>query len=465
MNPTFFYMCCSISILLFSSTFGSVLFVDKNNSMANDTNSGLSRSNPILTIAMAVSKANSGDSVVVQSGTYSERITTKKSGGANNPIAIIASGPVATQGFVINHSNISIDGFQISGNVTNQYDGAILIGTAASFCEIRHCKIYNLSSNIGGIVFSHGGTDPSLSAQHITFSNDTIKNILYTGISFYGGYHVFQGCAFDNLNGFDAIRMAGRNTTVKNNIFLNLTEIGGNHTDIIQCFGETGDVAYNIIFECNYIKNCNVCQICNLSADGVADIRDWTFRNNVFDSIGAVANVGIPGVNWYNNVFYKCVRNAGHVISVTSGSTGIANSCNIFNNIFYECGSNPSTSTYGWYETYIYTGYPQLVGFKANYNFVCGTYFSPKNTSSGSAFIFSELNGINGGDPRFIGTGNLSLSPASPLIDKGINLDSTGFNYDFNGTQRPQNKNWDIGAFEVLKSAIFHVKRFRVCGG
>ncbi|MCM8785929.1 MAG: hypothetical protein NC899_06825 [Candidatus Omnitrophica bacterium] len=33
---------------------------------------------------------------------------------------------------------------------------------------------------------------------------------------------------------------------------------------------------------------------------GYSDLRDWTFRNNVFYNIEGVAQIGIPGCRFYN---------------------------------------------------------------------------------------------------------------------------------------------------------------------
>jgi hypothetical protein len=432
-----------------SSPSSAVYYVDKTNIHASDGNRGGIALQPLRSIQTAMNRAKPGDSILVASGSYDERTATIRDATMKWPITCIARGLVITKGFIVKNSFIRIIGFQIQGNVAAAYDGAIQISKSASNCEILNCIICDLSKDIYGISFEKGGNEPSLSAQSCIIESTLIRNIKFHAVSFFGSNHLFQNNTIDNTNGFDAIRLAGNGIIIRHNRFLHITETGPNHADIIQSFGENGDVAFAILFEGNIVSDCDVCQICNLSQDGIAGIRDWTFRNNIFDRIGAAANVAIPNVKWYNNLFYKCVHNYGHVIAITSGPTGRGNDCSIVNNIFYECGSAPEVATYGWYSTYAYQGYPPVTGFSADYNFVCGTAFSKKNTQPDASFIFSEENGINGGNPGFKGKGDFSPCPTSVLVGKGKNLTSCGFNEDYKGDRRQEINSWDIGPLKV----------------
>jgi hypothetical protein len=66
---------------------------------------------------------------------------------------------------------------------------------------------------------------------------------------------------------------------------------------------------------------------------------------------------------------------------------------------------------------------------------------------NGTGPIFLE-NNVNG-DPLFINLDafDFQLSPGSPAIDAGLD---TALGADFTGIFRPQNKNYDIGAYEYV---------------
>ncbi len=64
----------------------------------------------------------------------------------------------------------------------------------------------------------------------------------------------------------------------------------------------------------------------------------------------------------------------------------------------------------------------------------------------------TDQTGINGNlsaDPLFVNgaTGDYHLQVGSPAINAGSSVGAP--NVDFDGTLRPINGNWDIGAFEV----------------
>ena len=78
-----------------------------------------------------------------------------------------------------------------------------------------------------------------------------------------------------------------------------------------------------------------------------------------------------------------------------------------------------------------------------DYNYVGG----PGGTSRKG---FRETHGINGGDPKLVGTSGLNLAPMtnSPLVGAGTDLTAL-MATDFNGKARPASGPWSIGAFEA----------------
>ena len=218
-----------------------------------------------------------------------------------------------------------------------------------------------------------------------------------------------------------------------------------NHNDIIQTWYAGADShSLNTLFESNYIKD-NYGQLFNLSdGDQNASFGNWTFRNNVWIGSNFNGNPGIENVKFYNNTFYHTAYNASAPITFFNQSKFHSAGQVIKNNLFVSngrtanAGSAPSAYTYGSAATY-------------DYNMVTGIppYFDPARASPGA---FSEVHGINGGDPLFVSaaTGDLRIRATSPVIGAGVDLSSTGFTTDYAGNAR--GSSWDIGAYEFAGS-------------
>jgi hypothetical protein len=136
------------------------------------------------------------------------------------------------------------------------------------------------------------------------------------------------------------------------------------------------------------------------------------------------------------------------------GSTdrGVAHNCEFYNNIFYKGGSNPSSTSQGFW------GFDlkgqTLNGFKADNNLVLGEGVGVRK---GVSWTWFEVNGnsLNGVDPLFFNPTNptkpedLHLRQGSPAIGSGKDL-SHLFTGDFSGRRRMSR--WDIGAHQIGSS-------------
>jgi hypothetical protein len=383
---------------------------------------------PWRTIQKAADTMGAGDIVIVQPGTYNESITTKKSGTAGKNIEFRANGTVSVNKFSINkgHDYITIDGFRLSAEL-GSYE--TFISVSGSNCYVRNNSIsYNGNSDISGI---------SIAGSFNTISGNILEGLKYPNIVVNGNNHLFQGNTIQKTP-HDAMRVFGHDHVIRNNIFRDMYNSGITHVDLFQTYGNNGGVSYNILIENNHFKNCSETQIGNFTQDGVSDIRDWTFRNNVFENINFQANIFAPNFKFYNNTFYHCDQNTGGPLIFNNNATvGIANGAVVMNNLFIDCGSRPLNT--GWY--YFDTG---LTGVQADYNYVAGAESAGFPSKQG----FSEPHGINGGNPKFVSIvgSDFSLQSDSPAINSGVAI--TGFNYDKVGKERPQGSGWDRGAFE-----------------
>ena len=100
----------------------TVLYVDRNNSSCTDTGSNAGTiATPFCTISAAASKATAGFTVIVATGTYSERVSVANSGTSTAPITFTPAAGAsvtvtgATNGFLISSKSwITIRGFSVT---------------------------------------------------------------------------------------------------------------------------------------------------------------------------------------------------------------------------------------------------------------------------------------------------------------------------------------------------------------
>jgi hypothetical protein len=403
---------------------GATFYVSKT---GLDTNAG-TQAAPWATIQKAADVMNPGDTVIVQEGTYTDRVRTKRAGKPDMPITFKTSGNVFNNGFQFDHSDIVVDGFQITGAPCAAYQGAMMVMKLANDITIQNCKMVNLTTNIYPVLFKAGGLLPEESPKSCVISNNVFKNCMANMVNLFGMNHLVVSNIFDTSNRQDALRMFGSGTRVTGNYF---TQIGGGiqlpgHPDVLQIFGDNGYASYNHLFDNNLIYDCPS-QLMMTSQDGVVDIRDVTFFNNTFIRVRLQANCSIPGLRWINNTFYKSAYDTGLVLTFGISKRtengvevikGRADRARVFNNVFFMCSNDPSSINYGYY-----SHDTEIEDFQADYNFVCGSNYSPKRGGTEqSAFVFAEPHGINGGNPMFMDESKLDLRLAdnSPLKGKGI---------------------------------------------
>jgi len=405
----------------------------------NDANPG-TQAQPWRTIQNAADMMDAGDTALVSAGTYNERVTTRRSGAARQLIEFRAIGQVSVGSFTVKSNDyIKINGFRFSSELGN-YNAFIKI-------EGSHCIASNNVISYSGISSISGLT---VAGSYNVVSNNTIDGLKYPNINVGGNNNLFEGNTIKNTC-HDAMRIWGHDHTIRGNVFRDMYNSGITHVDLFQTFGDNGGISYNILIENNHFKNCRGTQIGNFTQDGVQDIRDWTFRNNIFENIQLQANIYVPGFRFYNNTFFHCDQNTGGPLLFKDGGAtrGVPHNSAVVNNFFIDCGSRPEKT--GWYSVAA-----AVKGFCADYNYVAG----PESAGFPAKAGFNEPHGINGGDPRFVSIANsdFKLQPDSPALERGKTIG--GFDYDKDGGDRPQGSGWDIGAYEG--AGLTAPKRLRV---
>jgi hypothetical protein len=151
--------------------------------------------------------------------------------------------------------------------------------------------------------------------------------------------------------------------------------------------------------------------IYNMTGSGIAVYDDPQFPNN--------------DVKIYNNTIYG---NAGSGVGANTTKVIVLRNNLIFGN------------TAGNIQTYVTTH------ADSDYNLMAPTGADDGFPEGPHSIVQTSTDGITV-DPA---KGDFHLGPASPAINKGADLSTTGFATDFDGILRPQGTAWDIGAYEFV---------------
>ncbi len=397
----------------------------------NDSNPGTEAS-PWKTIQKAASTMVGGDTVLVNSGTYNEKVNTVRSGTSGSRITFKANPGAKLQTFLnINHNYITIDGFEMTG--ANE---GYMMTWNGSFGELLNNKIHDTGASSG--IVRGDGDNLTIRGNHYYSSTGPGDDLAIFIIG--GNNSLAENNEVGPGKDVDAFRVWGTNNIIRANYIhdLSLSSGSSSHQDVIQTFGLGGATSNNIVFENNRIDNTNGngLQMFMTEANGSANMRDWDFRNNIFIGVSGQANLGIPNIRFYNNTVYN--SGAGNnLIMYLYDASGKSNysGAQIKNNIFV------TPSGIGSYGQVLSVG-------NSGSNVQISNNFITRINTWGTLSGFSDSNGINGGNPEFVNAtaNDFHLLPGSPAIDRGATL--PGFNYDYAYATRPQGSAWDIGVFE-----------------
>lgn len=434
----------SIFLLIF---FGVLFFAKSSlavtyyvSSAGNDSNPG-SQSQPWRTIQRAANTMVAGDTVIVNTGTYNERVTVTRSGNAGSMITLSASGAVNTYGFYITGNYIRVDGFTVTAQVCSWNQDAIGIYVGGDNCIIENNYAYY--SPRGGIKL-----DPE--SNNCTVGNNRCHRNGMVGIEIHGtnhlienndiwgsiAYHTPTGCS----NDADGMRFWGSGHTIRGNhihdISINDPENSGYgpHIDCFQTWMGGGQTASNIVFERNKCENNNLMMYAGM----IEGSSYLTFKNNIFIGYAGL-NVN-PSMGPNDHLIFvnnDCIGNIS-ILNCNIGSTcwpsGIALQdapySTVKNNIFYDFR----------YEAYSITG-SSATGLDAGYNHA---YRTDGKTPTGTP----RSHDLWGVDPKFVYPSgqDYHLQSTSPCIDKGTAV--SGVTNDYDGIPRFQGSAYDIGAYE-----------------
>ena len=435
------------TLLLIIFTFSSVTIIAQQeyyvSPTGNNTNSGTSPTQPFKTIIHAVGQLNPGDILNVMEGPNGE--IYKEEGEINNiPQGISTQYPTIIRAYQnhqpiigvrddINILNVNYI-FQFKPGPNNYVPRHIILDglTLDGSVDNQAVPIY------GFIKITEDPTPNGEDPEYITIQNCEFKNATRVGI---------------------LIRETCENITLKNNIMFMVKHCSFWDTTFNPgwCDGVINVFGFYIGSSNNVVENC---ELFDISSSGIAvfspsplNPNNNIIRNNKSynNGRGIAINDGTNTIV-YNNLVWGNAPEQGIYISES------ANGTKVFNNTLYQNNVGIlDNSVSGNHEIY-----NNIVSSSIGSTGISTT--NQNSTQVNNNLVFDDLifpsgfgsNNITS-DPLFIdvSTNNFELSSCSPAIDAGQTI--TEVTTDFNGTQRPQNNNYDIGAFEFQGGNTFYV--------
>jgi hypothetical protein len=421
---------------------------------------------PWLTVQKAEDNSAAGDTIIVASGLYTQRVAIRTSGSAGSPIVYTNSGSAFINGgFDLQASYVTIHGFEIQQ--TNYQVAAPTVG-AGIYCKGSYNQIS--SNNVHDAawygIYAEGVSDGSGAATNCTILGNLCRSNLIAGIYCAGNTNLVvwneisdsvQHAWFcTNDPGYldaDGIRFFGTNNVFRSNYIHSISGGWTNgasynlnpHVDAFQTYHASTPPTLNTIIECNlvYLTNTTTNVWTTNCPNGfmvqkqtTVPPESTTIRNNVIHAIRGITADRTLGLYVYNNVFrsdlaynYPALQGSG--IAFTSTNT------EIINNIFvdqiasviypnYDCTNSLSCSN-----NIVFSS----TGAAAPTSGVFPAYWRARNYWDTNAVFASYVtNGVS----------NYRLQSSSYAIGHGAVLGS--FTTDADGNTR--GPLWDVGPYE-----------------
>jgi hypothetical protein len=256
---------------------------------------------------------------------------------------------VTTQGFDIRHPYVTVDGFDISG-YSVKYTGSITVYSGGNFCRIAGNTVRDGAVDVYGIYFI---ITSGQAANNCLVQRNRLSNLNGNFLTTAGDGHLFEGNTLEFQNNRDYIRLFGSNQIFRRNVFRQGTAQAGvgNHPDFAQTFGGQDLKSENHVFEENWIQDL-ASQFSQMnSGDGVvskgvlhSNVKNVTFRRNVIIGVSMNANIGMPGVRFENNTFYRMAFEMSGISYSGSLTRGDPSFAILRNNVFLAGGVRSTTT-------------------------------------------------------------------------------------------------------------------------
>lgn len=377
-------------------------------------------------LGAAISTAQGGDTIVLQSGSYGDLVINGRAPSATVAIrAAVGATPVFTHIRIQNSSHWTVAGVAVKPRYTSGADGTtavILDGDNLSIEDSRIDYVDDVTPWSIADWLARAGNGISLDGTHLIARGNTITAVDH-GINSSGTDTLVSGNLIANFRG-DGIRGLGDRSVYEYNTIKNAYGIDDNHDDGFQSwsYGAGGvgtGVVRDVVLRGNVIidfEDPNQFEKTELQGIGLFDgmFENWVVENNLI-----ITN------HWHGISFYGAIN------------------CRIVNNtvidndqapepdpwIMVHAHKNGTPSTGVIVRNNIATDYSLEGGVTADHNL--------EITMAAAATHFVNPAG---------GLGDYHLLPTSPAVDAGSPDAAPTFDRD--GRPRPQRLGIDLGAYE-----------------
>ncbi len=416
----------------------------------NDSNAGTSAS-PWRTIQKAANTMVAGDTAIVNTGTYNERVSVSTSGSSGNLITFRANplNAVTCNGFTIVGNYVRVEGFNINGVNAKKCDWSSAdfgIAVYGDYNQIVNNYIYD--SGYAGIRTYGDSNNSTISDNKLARNGDN-------GMLIHGYTHLISNneiydtrCAPCNSDDANGIIFQGGGHTFSSNYIHDITHASNPgcspHIDAFQTYdGSVNGPGYeapsNIILEKNHVVLLSdtpfseTAPHCFMLEGGVHNI---VIKNNIFECYAGI-NTGLasepPATNLkiFNNIWRSSLTFTGPYSSYGMNLNSIGSTGEIYNNILVD---------FKW--NHFYMG-------NVNYNYGNNLMWNSDGSSPGLLGYMLQSTDKRGVDPKFvINFTDLHLQSSSPAKDAGTTIASV--TNDYAGIARPQGSAYDLGAYEYV---------------
>lgn len=426
-------ICVALTVFCIDELNAKDYYVSPNGSDSNPGTFAL----PWKTIQKAAATVIAGDSAIMMTGTYHERVEVQNSGNASGYITFIAG----------SGQQVTIDG----STLTVPEYGGLFDFSEKSYIRLSGIRIIN--SNEAGVLAD--------GSSYIKIDNNSTYNTKESGIGVWNSNHVV-------IDG--------------NQVELACTD--GSQECITVAVTDSFEISNNIVFDCKKegvtakdgSSNGNVHRNHVYRSDHVGIYIDawnkhtyniYVFQNLIHDTVkkdglmvaseqgGVLENIFV-----YNNIVYANGFNGIGISACCAGvSTHPIRSVKIVNNTCYNNGLS------GWGGGILVYENPEVQNIIIRNN-ICSQNASfqigidPIVPPSQLTIDYNLIDGFRNaegetrgnhyveGDPRFVNStqADFHIQSNSPAMDTGTSNGAPTTDYD--GNLRPQGAAWDIGAFE-----------------
>lgn len=483
----------------------------------NDSTGDGSAGNPWATPYHAVPLLSTGDTLILNPGTYSDFTHSGYVNTAADNLTIRGYGnqtTLAGAGIFVGKTNWDVGYLTFSNILYNFHtDGAAFVLAAGA----NHAFIHDITMrDCTGAPMKYGvywdytgggvGTPPvlpiGLPASSCIVSNMIATNInQFQQISVAGTNNLITHCAVTDSQAVDLFWGCGTDNIYEYNYAARLTYTSGNHPDMVQTGSRVdwGDPpsasnpfrdSYHNIFRYNQLFDCPGLSLGQMNTDDtnsppVTYVGDWEIMDNLLVRVGLKGSIDIPEYKFWNNTLIQCCTNSadgtGNPITLTMNYDpeangdfrGVATNASIVNNALIGCGQSTTDGFLGVDNDYRIATNTWALSYSNNFSVhYTGSGWTAKTTSVQSNIKNSPTDKDTYGFPTDINPGtnpglvltnleSITLASlakpmlGSPLIDAGAPLSSNGV-YSIDGLQRTFGSAVDIGAHEFDPNLILH---------